>query len=212
MAWWKDALDVIGTVVGIGGDIMSTVSSAQAADSQREINQQNLDQAQINREWQERMSNTAHQREVTDLRAAGLNPILSAKYGGASTPVPIMPTLVNPDRDIPAAISSSARGVSDKMSALSSMSLINSQVEKVKAETETAKAESAVAKQESAFDTSTFGRNLMMLRKVVESIGGSVVGGLLGNVIGKSMALGSSASAIRSNLPKDVMLRNIRSR
>lgn len=60
-------------------------SSGQASTNAQQM-QFNAQQAQINRDWQERMSNTAYQRAMQDMRAAGLNPILAANLGGATTP------------------------------------------------------------------------------------------------------------------------------
>ena len=42
-------------------------------------------EAAKNRDWQEFMSNTAHQREVRDLILAGLNPVLSAQNGNGAS-------------------------------------------------------------------------------------------------------------------------------
>ena len=64
----------------------SAANSALSQSFAREQMKFNAEQAQINRAWQEQMSNTAHQREVKDLLAAGLNPVLSSGGTGASSP------------------------------------------------------------------------------------------------------------------------------
>lgn len=77
----------IGTMAGAaaGG---SAISSGIGYLAQKDQQRFNRIEAQKRRDWEERLANSAHQREVADLDAAGLNPILSVSGGGngAATP------------------------------------------------------------------------------------------------------------------------------
>lgn len=59
-----------------------------------QANKTNKEIARDQMSFQERMSNTAHQRQIADLKAAGLNPLLSGT-GGASSPSGASATMQN---------------------------------------------------------------------------------------------------------------------
>jgi len=73
---------IASTLASAGAGIWSANSAKKGQDNANRLSQES---AREQMAFQERMSSTAHQREVDDLRKAGLNPILSANTG-ASTP------------------------------------------------------------------------------------------------------------------------------
>lgn len=104
---------------------------------QKDANEQNIALSREQMGFQERMSNTAWQRGVADMQAAGLSPMLAYSQGGASQPQGSMATTQN---EMGAGVSSAAQGAA-AAATIQSIQQSKSQTELIKAQADKTKSE-----------------------------------------------------------------------
>jgi hypothetical protein len=76
------------TAVALGASALSFIGGERRNQAQRDV-------ANAQMAFQQDMSGSAYQRAVADMKAAGINPMLASKVGGASTPMGAQPNLMD---------------------------------------------------------------------------------------------------------------------
>jgi len=100
----------------------------------QDTNAANVQMAREQMQFQERMSNTAYQRQTADMEAAGINPLIAMSEGGASTPSGALARLENPAEGVAEAAAGSVKQFADLMKTVADTKYTNAQTTKLESE------------------------------------------------------------------------------
>lgn len=117
-------------------DIIKQITKEGLTGAEQEANAFNASEAEKQRAWETEMQNTAYQRQVADMRAAGINPALAMSNGQPATPSGASAQSVSPG--------ASAFSMSDLMQMLMlplNKNILKAQAENIQADTDKKRAE-----------------------------------------------------------------------
>lgn len=130
---------IFGAAIGAGANILGDLWAKQG---QEDTNNANKEMAREQIAFQERMSNTAYQRSIEDMRKAGLNPALAYEKGGASTPGGASATMQNAAAAMKGSAAGAVGAFNDARTAISQRAQIEANTKNTEAQTQQLKIES----------------------------------------------------------------------
>lgn len=171
MAW-------IGPTIAAGASLLGGFMSSRG---QSDANAKNLQIAREQMAFQERMSNTAMQRRVADLKAAGLNPMLGFS-SEASTPSGASASMENEKAELGRSVGRAASSAIEARMISQQMAKVAAEVESQKAQARLTNAQASIAESDVPYSAQSAAQRAEKLRSEAQKVTAELEGQRIANL------------------------------